>query len=183
MKPDRFSICWPITLAQECPLPDDWSNVRNFSNDAHDPGGATMCGITQREYDVFRKSKGQAPQSVRFLTPAEGEEIGESSYWLPECPKLPAGLDMCYFDEAFNAGSYAATRLLQRVLDVEADGRWGPLTDLAVKGLGRADISAAVRSYTTQREAFYRSLAGFPYFGNGWLARCMAIQAAALKMV
>ena len=181
MIPDRFHICWPYTLAQECPLPNDWSNVRNFSNDAHDPGGATMCGITQREYDIWRKSKGNPVQSVRLITEAEGEEIYESSYWLPECPKLPAGLDLCFFDEAVNAGPHEATKLLQSTIGIEADGLWGPLTDLTVKGI--SDVVAAIRQFTIEREAFYQSLSGFQYFGKGWINRSVAIKDAALAMV
>src|SRR5690348_13170891 len=130
MNDDRFHICLPFTLAQECPRPNDWSNPRNFSNDAHDPGGETMCGIIQREYTAYRKSKGLPSRDVRQLTREEGEEIYESSYWLPGCPKLP-GLDLCYFDEAVNAGPHTATVLLQRTLGVGDDGLWGPLTDLA----------------------------------------------------
>lgn len=180
MTPDRFAICWPFVLAQECPRPDDWSNARNFSNDAHDPGGATMCGITQREYDLYRKSKGEPTQSVRYVIEPEGEEIYEL-YWLPECPKLPAGLDLCFFDEAVNAGPHTATKILQRMLDIDADGTWGPLTDLAVKGL--SDVKAAIVSFTAKREAYYRALPGFPYFGHGWLNRSERIKAAALLMV
>lgn len=179
--PDRFHICLPYTLAQECPYPKQWSNPHNFSNDAHDPGGKTMCGIIQREYDTYRKRKGLPVRDVRLLTQDEGEEIYEASYWLPECPKLPPGLDLCFFDEAVNAGPHAAIVLLQRVIGVGDDGMWGPLTDLAVRGTH--DVRDAVKSYTAHREQYYRGLRGFPYFGKGWLRRSEEIRTAALTMV
>ena len=70
-------------LAQECPYPGDWINPKNFSNDAHDPGGKTMCGIIQREYDTYRKMKGLPTQDVRKITQEEGYDIYRNSYWLP----------------------------------------------------------------------------------------------------
>src|SRR3974390_2724945 len=142
---DRFLICWPFTLAQECPFPNDWSNPHNFSNDAHDPGGETMCGIIQREYDLFRKRKGLPLQSVLQISHEEGAEIYLNSYWLPECPKLKSGLDLSYFDEAVNAGPHAATKLLQRVLKVDADGAWGQQTDEAVAAA--SDIVSIIKAF------------------------------------
>ena len=180
MNADRFSICWPFVLAQECPFPNDWSNERNFSNEAHDPGGATMCGIIQREYDVYRKSNGLPTRAVELISLTEGESIYRSSYWLPDSPKLQPGLDLCFFDESVNAGPHEATKLLQATLDIPADGAWGPQTDAAVGG--RFSVSAAVKNFTARREAYYRALAGFKYFGTGWINRAQAIRAAALKM-
>jgi lysozyme family protein len=177
----RFLACLPCTLIQECPLPNDWSNRRNFSNDAHDPGGATMCGIIQREYDIFRKSKGLPTRAVIQLEQAEGYEIYQTSYWLPDCPKLPAGLDLCLFDESVNAGPHEATKILQVALGIPADGSWGPQTDAAITGI--TDVAAVINAYTARREAFYRSLRGFQYFGADWIRRSAEIGAQAIKMV
>jgi lysozyme family protein len=176
----RFAACWPFTLIQECPRPDDWSNHRNFSNDAHDPGGETMCGIIQREYDIYRKSKGLPLQDVRHLTRDEGADIYYNSYWLPECPKLPPGLDMQFFDEAVNAGPGAATLILQRALVITADRAWGSQTDTAVKAI--TNPAAVIGAFTAQRETYYRALRGFQYFGKDWIRRSQEIGAEALKM-
>jgi len=181
MSDDRFHACLPITLKQECPHPEDWNNPRNFSNDAHDPGGKTMCGIIQREYDIYRKHKGLPARDVRQLTRDEGEEIYDNSYWLPECPKLPPGLDLQFFDEAVNAGPHAATKILQQALEIEADGTWGPSTSLAVRGI--FNPTRVVNLYTVKREAYYRSLSGYRYFGKDWIRRAQEIGAEALKMV
>lgn len=181
MGDDRFALCLPYTLAQECPFPADWSNPHNFSDDAHDPGGATQCGIIQREYDAYRKSKGLPVQSVRKITAAEGEEIYRASYWLPECAKLPAGLDLCYFDAAVNEGASEAVRILQTTLGIANDGEWGPLTEAAVTHIG--DIRSAIERFTARRETVYRQMRGYRYFGRDWERRSAQIEAAAMKMV
>lgn len=176
----RFKICLPCTLAQECPHPDDWSNAKNFSDDAHDPGGKTMCGITQREYDHYRKARGIPVQDVRDISLEEGEDIYDKSYWLPDCPTLPAGVDLCLFDAAVNQGSFEAIKILQTALGVAADGKWGPKTDAAVKAI--ADVPEAIRSFTARRRIVYRETRGFQYFGGDWLRRAQEIGAEALKM-
>lgn len=181
MAPDRFHICLPSVLRQECPLPDDWSNLRNYSNDSHDPGGATMCGITQREYDLFRLQKGFHVQAVSHITRDEGEEIYESSYWLPYSPELAPGADLCFFDESVNAGPHEAIKILQMALDITADGTWGPMTELAARGVFH-DTANFIGAFTKYRIAYYESLAGYRYFGKGWIARSRAICEAALAM-
>ena len=177
---DRFEACLPHTLAQECPYPERWSDHRNFSHDAHDRGGATMCGITQREYDVWRKSHALPVQDVRLMKEDEGTEIYQRSYWFPECPRLPAGLDLCVFDEAVSAGPHAAIKLLQASLGITSDGMWGPQTDTAVRAITHP--AAVIGAFTAHREAYYRRLSTFRYFGRDWIRRSREIMAAALKM-
>jgi lysozyme family protein len=176
----RFTACWPFTLIQECPLPNDWSNRRNFSNDAHDPGGETMCGIIQREYDHYRRSKGLPLQDVSKISRDEGADIYYNSYWSPDCPKLSPGLDLQFFDESVNAGPGAATLILQRSLQITADRAWGPQTDATVKAI--ANPAAIIKAFTAEREAYYRALSGFKYFGTDWIRRSVEIGADALKM-
>ncbi len=176
----RFRICLPFTLAQECPHPADWSNLKNFSDDAHDPGGKTMCGITQREYDHYRKARGLAVQDVRKISVGEGDDIYDKSYWLPDCPTLPPGLDLCFFDAAVNMGSFEAVKVLQVALGIAADGKWGAKTDGAVKAID--DVASAIRAFTLRRRAVYREMRGFQYFGTDWLRRAQEIGAQALTM-
>lgn len=177
---DCFDICLPFTLAEECPFPNDWSNPRNFSDDAHDPGGKTFCGLIQREYDTWRRAADEPVRDVRQLTQDEGHEIYDTSYWSPHCSDLPAGLDLAFFDSAVNEGSTEAIRILQVALGIENDGEWGPQTDAAVKAI--RGVPLVIRAFTNRREEVYRGLRGFQYFGRDWLARSARIQAAALKM-
>lgn len=177
---DRFPVCLPFVLAQECPQPNIWSSLRNFSDDSHDPGGKTMCGITQREYDAFRKHKGEAVQDVRQISQDEGEEIYQDNYWMPQCPRLPPGLDLCLFDEAVNAGPFEAIKILQQALGIRADGIWGAETDMAVRGI--FNLPVIIANFTRARLAYYQSLPGYTYFGNGWTSRTRAIGTQALRM-
>ena len=178
---DRFEICLPFVLAQECPLPNDWSNLKNFSDDRHDPGGKTMCGIIQREYDLWRKGHGLPTQDVRKMTQDEGHAIYRIGYWQPHCRFLPDGLDLCFFDESVNAGPTEAIRILQVALGVDNDGDWGPQTDAAVR-LADMDIVAHIERFTARRLEVYRAMKGFQYFGTGWTRRANEIGAEALKM-
>lgn len=181
----RFLDCLPLMLINECPLPGDWSNPKNFSNDAHDPGGRTMCGIIEREYDAYRARKNLPLQSVRLISREEGEDIYYNDYWLPYCALLPHGLDLSFFDEAVNAGPRMAVKLLQRTLSIADDGRWGAQTQRAVEGAdGTPDgIAKAIAGYADYRAASYRSMHGFQYFGRSWLSRTAAIKSNALNMV
>lgn len=177
---DRFLICLPFTLAQECPHPEQWSNPKNFSNDQHDPGGKTMCGIIQREYDLYRKSKKLPTQDVRKLTQIEGQEIYQHGYWLPHCPNLPIGLDLCYFDAAVNMGTTEATKVLQAALGANNDGDWGPETDKVVAAV---TPMAAIKAFTARRLTVYHMMTGYRYFGADWTRRANEIGAEALKML
>lgn len=178
---DRFSICLPFVLAQECPFPSDWANPKNFSNDRHDPGGKTFCGITQREYDTWRKAWGQEVEDVRKLTQLDGEKIYYESYWLPDCPGLALGLDLCFFDASVNQGSHEAIKILQEALQIEADGMFGPETVEALCEV--KSLSTLIKAFSARRGVVYRMSKGFPYFGKDWLRRTAEIESAALAML
>lgn len=180
----RFLACLPYTLKQEMLVytgtPADWSNHRNFDNDPDDPGGATQCGIIQTEYTRWRKHQGLPPRSVRLITDEEGKAIYYTGYWVPECPKLPAGLDLSFFDEAVNAGPHAATLLLQGVLRLHADGEWGPATEAAVAAIKTDDVVGLVKSFAAAREVRYRHTRNFWKFGKDWMRRAQEIEKASL---
>ena len=181
---DRFPTCLLHTLPEECPDPNDWSNPKNFSNDQNDPGGATMCGITQTEYTAWLQGQGLSYQAVMRIPQAQGYTIYHDKYWMPRCPLLPAGLDMQIFDSNVNQGTGEATKILQYTLDVEVDGEWGPLTNVALTKVAGSPIliQTAVQDFTSRRAAVYRQTKGFQYFGRDWLRRADNIGAVALQM-
>jgi lysozyme family protein len=169
----EFDKCLPDTLVQE----------GGYSNDAHDPGGMTMYGIIQREYDLKRRQWSLPTQWVRNISQAEMHTIYFTDYWMPYCPKLWAGLNLEFFDLDVNGGCHRAVVTLQRVLGITADGLWGPATDAAVTSLIAAgNIPKSIADYKTQREAFYRSLSTFKYFGKDWIRRSEEVEAEAAKM-
>ena len=177
---DRFSVCLPFVLSMECPYPNDWSNPANYSNDPDDPGGATMDGIIQSEYNRYREQIGQPVRDVRMITQSEGNTIYLNSYWLPKSPEFAPGMDLSWFDTCVNCGSGGATYVLQSALGVAVDGQWGPITQGAVDAI--ADVAAAIRAFTAARLAYYERLAGWQYFSRGWSNRTAAIGADSLNM-
>lgn len=148
-------------------------------DDPADHGGRTSRGITQREYDAWRKERGQPTLDVWRAPQSDIDAIYHDEYWQPLCDTLSAGVDYLYFDMAVNAGPGRATILLQRALGVTADGRVGPITRQAIAS---ADPKALIAKFSAQKEAFYRSLHQ-PRFIKGWLNRVASVQSNAAKMI
>lgn len=180
-----FERCLPDTLKEEGPDAANLRDLRNYSNDPHDRGGATMDGIIQREYDRWRIKEGLPTRWVKLIDPQEVRTIYRAEYWLPNCPRLPAGLDLCLFDTNVNNGVHAGTLLLQRALGKTADGIFGPETNLACVAL-KNDANAthlAIAKFYRVRRAYYLSLADARYFGGDWLRRDLHIEEEAFAMV
>lgn len=177
---DRFFKCLPFTLAQEAPFPTDWKNPKNFSNDKHDPGGATYMGIIQREYDQYRKQQGWSTQPVINISQSEGESIYLYTYWLPHCPLLPAGCDLVFFDSSVNQGCTEAIQILQVAMGLKNDGLWGNETDKAVATL--SNPTSFIKGFSARRQDVYQMLKGFKYFGGDWTRRTSEIRDQALRM-
>lgn len=149
-------------------------------DDPHDHGGRTSRGITQVEYDIYRRRHADLPADV-WQAPAEAvHDIYRTQYWNPYCDSLPAGIDLLFFNASVNSGRQQAVRELQRALNVKADGMMGMETMGAVNM--PQDYQALVHSMSEQRRAFYKRLAQFPRYGKGWLARTDRVEADARKM-
>ena len=176
----EFVTCMMYMLPQEDPVPLDWYNRRNYSNTPGDPGGATMDGIIQTEYDRYRTRRGLPRQPVINITQAEGYDIYYNNYWLPYCPGLPRGFDLQFFDTSVNEGTGRAVQILQYALGTPTDGLWGPLTQAKVDAI--ADVGAAIRAFGNRRAAVYRTFGGFGEFGVDWERRTAEITTEALKM-
>ena len=169
----NFPACLSFTLEQE----------DGFSNAPDDPGGNTNQGITLATFQSFTSNPNATPADLRAMTATTRDTIYATRYWLPiRGDDLPAGLDLMCFDEAVNAGPARSVTLLQRALGftgADVDGVIGPDT------LGCADTRDLPMLLTTLGAAqadYYRSLAGFPMFGDGWLARCARRLAAAQQL-
>ena len=173
---NRFLICEPFTLAQECPDPANVSDPANYSEDPN----PTQCGIEQGEYDVWRQTWGESVQSVKLITAAERESIYYQSYWLPRCQTLVPGLDLQYFDTSVNQGATAVVYILQTAVGTDSDGIWGPLTQAAVDGI--SDVRSVIEKFTAARQAAYRRYVSFRLYGVDWIRRASEIGQDALSM-
>lgn len=144
-------------------------------DDPDDHGGRTSRGVTQREYDSWRRLSGYGTQDVWSATDAEIEAIYHDHYWEPWCDKLPVGIDYLYFDLAVNAGPYRATKLLQRAIGVADDGIFGPIT---LEAAMRANPKLLIANYSEAKRKFYRSLNQKKYI-RGWLNRVDHVETVA----
>lgn len=148
-------------------------------DDPADHGGRTSRGITQKEYDAWCEEQNLPQGDVWKASQTEIEEIYHSEYWNPYCDGLPVGVDYLFFDLAVNGGPHEAALMLQRALDVTADGRIGPVTRQTA---AKASPRALILRFTASKRAWYLSLHQ-PKFTKGWLNRTNEVQANALSMV
>ncbi len=150
MASDNFERCLAITLKWE----------GGYSNHPDDPGGPTMRGIIQREYDAWRKKNGKRPRPVGQIDDDELRTIYRDEYWdAMSCDEFPAGFDLCVFDAAVNSGVGRARAWLQANPDHDID------------------------AYCSTRLEFLQRLGKlWRVFGAGWRRRVMSIRIEARAM-
>jgi lysozyme family protein len=134
------------------------------------PGPVGLGGV-DFEYNAGR---GEAAPMLQRLVGLTGDDvdgwIGDQSIaaikaWKGPLPKL----------------SVSAAKPLQAALGMKADGIFGPLSMMALKGSGRWDWALAA-ALMDQQATFYRSCRQFPEYGNGWLNRTWARLAKAVTL-
>lgn len=167
---DNFPPCLAIILKEEGGSDDD----------KRDPGGRTSRGIIQREWDVFRQTHPDRPSDVWKASDGDVASIYHDQYWEPYCERMPAGVDLVFFNTCVNSGRQQAVKELQRALSVDADGMMGMCTFNALDLC--QDYKSLIKDMCDQRRNFYKALKTFKTFGKGWLARTARIQSSALTM-
>jgi lysozyme family protein len=156
MASGNFERCLAITLKWE----------GGYSNDPRDPGGPTMKGIIQREYDTWLKRKGRAPAGVRNISDTDVRAIYKTAYWdTCACDELAAGMDLCVFDAAVNSGTGRAKSWLKQAHS---------------PGLGPGP---SIDAFCDMRLAFLQRLGRlWRVFGAGWRRRVAGIRELAHLM-
>lgn len=168
----NFKNCLAFTLQRE----------GGYSNDPHDPGGATMNGIIQVEYDSYRRHKNASIRPVKFITTDERDEIYFEQYWRPlRCEDLPLGVDLMVFDYGVNSGISRSAKQLQKLVRASpVDGHIGLITLEHVRGVN--NLRQLIEDLASARLSFLCALTNWKYFGNGWRNRVIACKMQALKM-
>jgi hypothetical protein len=111
MASGNFERCLTVTLKWE----------GGYSNHPDDPGGPTMRGIIQREYDAWRKKQGEGKRPVRQIEEGELRAIYRDEYWnAMNCDELAAGMDLCVFDAAVNSGVARAKAWCEQAHEIDA---------------------------------------------------------------
>ena len=163
MKAPSLSTALAFTLKEE----------GGYVDNPSDHGGATNHGVTQATYDTWRDSHSEPHQNVRKIADGEVQGIYGEMYWAPgHCPALSPALAVAHFDWCVNHGCAGAMATLQQLLQVKADGVFGPATAAA---LAAQDDGGLWRAYDELRREWYRArVTTHPdqaAFLKGWLAR------------
>lgn len=148
------------------------------NDDPLDHGGRTSRGVTQREYDAWRRERGQPILDVWQAPQPDIVAIYHGEYWGALCDALPAGVDYIVFNNNVLDGPARSATLLQQALGVTPDGRIGPITREAIRNADAADL---IRKLSAASAAFYQALHQ-PKFLKGWLNRVAFVQANATQM-
>jgi len=132
--------------------------------DAQDSGGETRYGISKRSFPKL---------DIKNLTKEKAKELYRSCYWHSvRADRLPSSLRLMVFDCAVNQGVSLASKILQRVVGVQADGIIGPVTIGACHGISDMNL---IDEYASMRLAHYQNLPHWSRFGKGWSKRLLEV--------
>lgn len=130
-----------------------------YVDNPKDPGGETNMGISKRAYPNI---------DIRHLTPTQATTIYYNDYWVKaQCGDVPGSLALYVLNAAVMSGVGEATKLLQQLIGVGADGVFGPVTFKAVQQFP----ASRHQEYLTLYLQHLQSLPTFATFGKGWTNR------------
>jgi lysozyme family protein len=150
-----------------------------YVNDPRDPGGRTNLGVTQRAWEAYW-NRSSSEEEMRKLTPNIVKPFYKSMYWDKiRGDQLPSGVDYAAYDLAVNSGVGRASKYLQEIAGVVADGVIGPKSLEAIKACNSKEL---VDSLCDMRLDFLKRLPTFATFGKGWSRRVAEVKEKALSM-
>ena len=142
------------------------AKVTNYSQD---PGGITKYGISQRAHPEV---------DVKNLSYSQARKIYEKEYLInTRIDELPAPdfFKEAVLDFAVHSGPSTAIKYVQKLVNVEQDGKLGPETFTALQGFDLKDVQKAL---AVQRALFLaRQVVAKPsklIFLIGWLNRALS---------
>lgn len=149
-----------------------------YSDDAHDPGGATKYGITIIDYRKYVKP-GATKVDVKNMTKTEAQVIYDAHYLFPMMyDSLPAGVDYSVVDAAINSGVGRAPQWLKKALNTSSSGMPGLVAEARLE----VDKQALIHRYWMIRLGFLKSLKTWQFFGKGWGNRIATGEALAVRL-
>jgi lysozyme family protein len=153
----------------------------NYVNHPADPGGMTNLGVTKRVWEEW-VGHPVDEKEMRALTAAKVAPLYKRKYWdAIHGDQLPSGLDYCLFDTAINSGVGRASKFIQEMVGVAADGAIGNNTLLAISQF--KDVKMLVDEYCDKRLDFLQKLKTWPVFGKGWGGRVADVRESATRMI
>jgi lysozyme family protein len=167
----NFDVCLKKLLAHE----------GGYVNHPSDPGGMTNLGVTARVWEEW-VGHPVGEKEMRALTAAQVAPLYKRKYWdAIHGDQLPSGLDYCLFDTAINSGVGRASKFIQEMVGVAADGAIGNNTLLAISQF--KDVKMLVDEYCDKRLDFLQKLKTWPVFGKGWGRRVADVRESATRMI
>ena len=152
-----------------------------YVDNPHDPGGATLKGVTQAVYSAWLLHQGRDNQWVKNASDADIQAIYRAQYWdAVRGDDLYDGLDLVMVDTGWGSGPVTAIKFLQRQIRVTADGQFGFQTLAALKAFDHSDT--LINALCEERMSFFQRLTTWKYFSAGWTNRLNGIRARALVM-
>jgi lysozyme family protein len=136
-----------------------------YVNNVRDPGGETNMGISHRAFPRL---------DIKNLTLDTVSQIYRTKYWNAcRCDDLPDGLDLMVFDCAVNQGETGtAQKLLQKVLGVKQDGKFGAKTIAAVK---ERPVASLINHMAIERLYRYMVNPNWITFKDDWMLRLFIV--------
>jgi len=156
-----------------------------YVNHPEDPGGETNLGVTKAVYEEWCMENDLVQKDMADLVNEDVESIYKKNYWdRTKADDLPAGLDLCVFDFAVNAGPGRAAGYVQALVGSEQDGAIGPNTLKAVSEyVEKVGVERTIEKYQNDRQRYYEKLDTFKTFGRGWTKRVKDTTKEALKLI
>ena len=165
----NFNFDDPDTQSGKCSSKVEQGKT-GYSCIAEDAGGETKFGIAKNANpDV----------DIKSLTLREAMTIYYNRYWVPlGCDNYDFPLAVNVFDAGVNHGTGGAAKMLQRAVNVTADGQVGKQTINATKTFNSLEICDKILK---SREDLFRSIVSRKpeqaKFLKGWLSRIASIKA------
>lgn len=154
MAATNYDACLAFTLKQE----------GGYTNDPHDPGGATNYGITIIDARKYWKADA-TPADVKAMPLSVAKDIYKVRYWdMVRGDYLPEGVDLSTFDASVNSGVGRGLKWLKQAQDQASEPK------------------GVIKAMASIRRSFLQGLRTFQYFGKGWMRRVNELEALALVM-
>lgn len=151
-----------------------------YSNDKHDPGGATNYGVTHYTFDNYKKKLDLPEDSVKDLSRSSALKIYKTGYWnIIKGSKLPHNVAKALMSLALTDGPQDAIRFVQSYLDMpEVTGVMGPKTLRAIwQECKNGDINFT-KALLDEQVRRYKNNQLAKYFGKGWENRVKKVEDA-----
>ncbi|AZO23854.1 hypothetical protein EJ070_26345 [Mesorhizobium sp. M1E.F.Ca.ET.045.02.1.1] len=152
-----------------------------WSDNAADPGGATMKGVTLANFRRYVKADA-TKADLRKISDEQVATVYRRFYWDAVAgAELSDGVDYAVFDFAVNSGPSRAAKYLQAACgpSVVQDGRIGPATLAAVRA---KPAGVLIDTICDARLKFLERLPTWATFGKGWQKRVVAVRIQAMLM-